>query len=140
MVREEIIQFINTHIPSYLATIENGEPRVRGMAHYRADDKGIIFHTGAKKDLMEQIRKCPKAEMCVFDQDSGVQVRVRGDVEVFEDRVLQEEIVAARPFLKPIVEAIGWDALVLFRMVNCVATVWTMADNLSPKTFVRLTS
>lgn len=35
MTREEIIEFVNKHMPSYLATVENGEPRVRGMGHYR---------------------------------------------------------------------------------------------------------
>jgi pyridoxamine 5'-phosphate oxidase len=138
MTREQIIEFINNHIPSFLATVEDGEPRVRGMGHYRADDKGIVFHTGEGKDLTTQIRKCPKAEMCIFDPETNVQVRVRGDVEIFDDQSLKEEIVEARPFLKPVVEAVGYQAFVLFRLTNCVATVWTMADNMAPKTFVKL--
>jgi pyridoxamine 5'-phosphate oxidase len=138
MTREEILKLLNSNQVSYLATVEDGEPRVRGMAHYRADDQGILYHTGKSKDLVAQLRKCPKAEVCVFDAQSGVQVRVRGSVEFVDDQALKEEIVAARPFLKPIVDAVGYEALTLFRVKDCLATVWTMSANMEPKTFVKL--
>lgn len=138
MTREEILTFLSTHQMCNLATVEGGEPRVRGMALYRADDQGILFHTGKLKDITTQLRNCPSVELCVFDGESGVQVRVRGSVEFVDDQTLKEEIVTQRPFLKPIVEAIGYDALAVFRVKNCRATVWTMNTNMEPKTFIDL--
>jgi pyridoxamine 5'-phosphate oxidase len=138
MTREEILAFLNANGVSYLATVENGEPRVRGMAHYKADEQGILFHTGEGKDMTMQLRDNPKAELCVFDPKSGAQVRVRGTAKFIDDRAIKDEMVENRPYLKPIVEAVGYAGLVVFRLVNCQATVWTMATNLEPKTWVKL--
>lgn len=138
MTREEIIEFLNANQFCYLATVENGEPRVRGMSHYKVDENGIIFHTGEIKDIPAQLRSCPKAEICIFNPESGKQVRVRGTVEFVDDRALKGEIMEARPFIKPFVEAMGYDAFVVFRLKDCQATVWTMEANMQPKTFVKL--
>lgn len=138
MTREEIIKFLNANVACFLATTEDGEPRVRGMALYRADDHGILFHTGDFKDVPAQLRANPKAEISVYDHKSGVQVRVRGDVEFLDDMDLKKEIIAGRPFLKPFVEERGHDSLLVFRIKNCRATVWTMQTNLEPKEWTRL--
>ena len=138
MTREEIIKFLNANVACFLATTEDGEPRVRGMALYRADDEGILFHTGAFKDISAQLKANPKAEICAFDHQAGVQVRVRGDVEFIDDMDLKNEVIAGRPFLKPFVDASGYDSLILFRIKNCRATVWTMQTNLEPKTWTKL--
>jgi len=67
----------------FLATVEDEEPRVRGMLLYKADENGIIFHTGTMKALYEQVLKNPKVELC-FSGD-GTQVRVSGKLEIIED-------------------------------------------------------
>ena len=51
MNREEIIPFLNRNPVCHLATVEGGKPRVRGMFMYRADEQGLLFHTGAGKAL-----------------------------------------------------------------------------------------
>lgn len=138
MTREEILAFLNKNNVCFLATVEDGEPRVRGMMLYRADDQGVIFHSGEFKDIPSQLRKCPKAELCVFDPQSGTQVRVRGSVEFVDDKALKDEIIEARPFMKPFLEAKGYDSMVVFRVKDCEASIWTMAANLEPKTYVKL--
>jgi len=55
-----------------------------------------------------------------------------------EDQALKEEVVNARPFLKTLVDAHGWEAIKVFRVANPVATVWTMATNLEPREFIKL--
>ncbi|MRR14372.1 pyridoxamine 5'-phosphate oxidase family protein, partial [archaeon] len=91
MNKEEIIQFINANPACYLATIDDGRPRVRGMLMYRADSEGILFHTGGTKDLFRQILKDPHAEACFTSPDGGIQVRVSGTVKVIEDMELKRE-------------------------------------------------
>jgi len=138
MTREEILSYLNTNTIVFLATVENGAPRVRGMSLYRADDQGILFHTGEFKDIPSQLRSCPLAELCAFDMNTGTQIRVRGPVEFVDDQALKEEIVEARPFLNPFLDAKGHESLVLFRITDCQATTWTMADNLETKKFIKL--
>ena len=138
MTRKEILDFLNANTTSFLATVENGEPRVRGMALYKADDDGILYHTGSIKDIASQLKVNPIAELCVFDPKSGVQIRVRGTSEFIDDRTIKDEMMAKRPFLKPVVDAYGYDALVVFRLVDCQATVWTMSTNAEPKIWIKL--
>ena len=127
MTSEEIIRFINENLACHLATVEGGKPRVRGMMAYRADQSGVIFHTGTSKALAQQIRKNPLVEACFNSKDK--QVRVSGVAEIIEDLALKKEIVAARPFMKPWVEAQGYGLLTVFRITRCEATVWSMAAN-----------
>ncbi len=138
MTKEKIIKFINENLACNLATAEGNQPHVRGMMAYRADDEGIIFHTGNSKDLFKQICDNPLVEACFFNQKSGIQVRVKGKAVVVYDDNLKRAIVASRPFLKPIVEELGLGVLAVFRITECVACVWTFENNFAPKQYIKI--
>jgi pyridoxamine 5'-phosphate oxidase len=140
MTPKEIIEFINKNQTCCIATIEGNKPRVRGVMTYRADDKGIIFHTGVTKDFYKQLQANPNVELCFDNNDpqNFIQVRVSGIAIPENDVKLKEEIVASRPFLKPVVEKFGYQALAVFRVQQLTATVWTMATNFAPKVFIEL--
>ena len=140
MNREQIIEFINKNRVCYLATCEARQPRVRGMLAYKADEDGILFHTGRSKDLCKQIVANPHVELCCFDAGTNVQVRITGKTQIIENLDLKKQIVKDRPFLQPIVEQAGYDVLVVFRVTDCEAVVWTFATNLDPKRPIRLSS
>lgn len=109
MKREELIELINRNPVFHLATIEEGEPRVRGMLVYRADDRGILFHTGAMKDVHRQMTVNSAVELCFHDWQANIQVRVRGKAKLVDDQALKEEIVNSpgREFLKPWIERVA---------------------------------
>jgi len=139
MTRDEILEFIKGHPACNLATVDSeGQPHVRGMLMYRADEKGLIFHTGDFKDLWRQITNNPRMELCFFDPKTGVQVRVTGTAQSIDDLTLKEEIVRARPFLKAWVEKNGYDPLKVFRVRGLRATVWTFDKNFEPKEYIDL--
>jgi pyridoxamine 5'-phosphate oxidase len=138
MNKSEILALINANPACHLATVEGNAPRVRGILLYRADENGLIFHTGSTKDLHKQLSKNPRVEFCFNDFQKGVQVRVSGSVEKVEDMVLKKEIVAKREFLKPWVEKSGYDMLAVYRIRKGRATIWTMETNFAPKTYVDL--
>jgi pyridoxamine 5'-phosphate oxidase len=140
MTPQEIFDFMNKNQVCHLATIEGNKPRVRGMMMYRADSNGIVFHTGVTKDVFKQLQKNPDVELCFSNNqmENMVQIRVHGTAVLENDKKLKEEIVANRPFLKPIVEKFGYETLAVFRVQNLSATVWTMATNLAPKEYIKL--
>lgn len=140
MDRDEVFAIINQNQACQLATAENNIPHVRGVLAYRADEQGIIFHTGKFKDLYRQLIANPHVEFCFTNNDMQnlIQIRVNGLVVLEEDMALKKEIVEARPFLKPWVEEHGYDGLAVFCLKKGQATVWTMATNFSPKTFIDL--
>jgi pyridoxamine 5'-phosphate oxidase len=138
MTKSEILALINANPACHLATAEGDVPHVRGILLYRADENGLVFHTGNTKDLYRQLIRNPKVEFCFNDYQKGIQVRVSGSVELVDDMGLKKEIVGKRDFLKPWVEQQGWDMLVVYRLRKGRATTWTMQTNFDPKTYVDL--
>jgi pyridoxamine 5'-phosphate oxidase len=138
MTKTEILALINANPACHLATVEGNTPHVRGILLYRADEDGLVFHTGNMKDLHRQLTQNPRVELCFNDFQKGIQVRVSGSVQLVEDMALKKEIAAKRDFLKPWVEQWGWDMLVVYRLRNGKATTWTMPTNFDPKTYVEL--
>lgn len=140
MNKSEIFEFINANPIFHLATVEVNKPHVRGMLMYRADENGIIFHTGKGKDLHKQLSANPHVEMSFNNGkfEDLIQIRVSGKVELVEDIDLKKEIVEKRDFLKPWVEKMGYEPFAVYRMKNGLATVWTMKTNFAPKEFIQL--
>jgi uncharacterized pyridoxamine 5'-phosphate oxidase family protein len=139
MTKDQIFDLLNKNLVFHLATIEGGEPRVRGMMLYKADETGILFHTGDFKDLYKQLIANPKAEMCFYDANTGVQVRVRGEFKEVMDNDLKDEISnhPTREFLKKLRENSNdedfYNSIRVFRMENGIAHAWTFDKNFEPK-------
>jgi len=140
MNKNEIFEFLNANPVFHLATVEGNKPHVRGLLLYKADDKGIMFHTGKMKDLHKQLTVNPQVEMCFSNGDFKdlIQIRVNGTVELVEDLEQKKEIVQKREFLKSWVDQMGYDFLAVYNLKKGVAEVWTMATNFVPKDFVEL--
>jgi len=136
VTKEEIISFINANPTCYLATVDGDAPHVRAMGMYKADERGILIQLSTVKGMYGELVRNPKVELCF--NSSGKVVRISGIADFMEDRNLKEEIVQARPFLKSLVDAHGWEAIKVFRVANPLATVWTMTTNLEPREFVKL--
>lgn len=137
MTKTEIIELIKANPTSYMATVEGNKPHVRGMGIYSVDEDGIIIQTWTIKDIHQQILKNPEVELCFNDRKAGIQVRVSGTAEIIDDLDFKKKVVEKRPFMKPTVEKRGWDVVALYRLKG-KATVWTMATNFEPKTYVEL--
>lgn len=139
MNKQEIFEFMKKCGICFLTTVEGDQPRVRGIMPYRIDENGVVFHTGKMKDLHRQLSANPKAELCFFDPQRNIQIRVTGTAEALDDLTLKKEIVQNRDFLKPWVEKSGYEPLSVFRIKNCVGTVWTFETNFAAKEYIRLT-
>jgi pyridoxamine 5'-phosphate oxidase len=138
MTKSEILEFLNANPTCYLATCVNNKPHVRALGLYRADERGIVFQTVDRKDLPKQLKENPNVEICFISSDKKLQVRVSGRATLIEDVEFKKEIAQRRPFVNPWIEERGFDAIPVFRIVDCVAVVWTMATNLSPKQYINL--
>jgi pyridoxamine 5'-phosphate oxidase len=136
--REEIFNFLNRNPVFYLATLEGTQPRVRAMLLYRADADGIVFHTGPHKEMHGQIQANPDVELCFYNADEGIQIRVSGKAYLDEDLRLKKEMVEKHDFLKPMIAKSGYEALAVYRIKEGTASLWSMADISAPKRFVQL--
>ncbi len=144
MTQQEIFDLMKSNPAFHLATVDGDQPRVRGMLLYKADQDGIIFHSGTMKDVYKQISQNPKAELCFNDFNKGIQLRVSGELEIVADMKLKEEITAhpTRAFLRNWKES-GvmqdfYNTLAVFRLKNGLAYAWTMDKNFAPKEYIQL--
>lgn len=133
MEKEKIFELLNNNLVFNLATVEGNIPHVRGMLLYKADETGIVFHTGANKDVCRQMIENPNVELCFYDIISNIQIRIRGTVEVVDDNNLKEEISVhpTREFLKPLKASFPdvqdfYKFITVFRLKNGKANVWTL--------------
>lgn len=142
LTKEKIFELMNLNPVSYVATCENNVPHVRGILLFRADENGIVFHTGVTKDFYKQIVANKNTEICFAC--GQYQIRVSGQLEIVEDKALLDEIVAhpTRKFMRTWVEKgavkdIG-EFVKVCRLSHGKATVWTMETNFLPKEYIQL--
>lgn len=144
MTKTEVIKLMNNNPAFFLATVEDNQPRVRGMLLYQADESGIIFHTGTMKDVYSQIMNNPRVELCFNDFKEGIQVRVSGKLELINNNELKDEICAhpSRTFLKAWRESGDledfYKVFAVFKLHNGVATTWSIEKNFAPKEEISL--
>jgi pyridoxamine 5'-phosphate oxidase len=135
--KEEILGFINQNPLCFVATHDGDQPRVRGIMMYKADANGIIISTAKNKDFFKQMIANSKTELCFYHEK--IQIRITGTASDLDDNLaLKQEIVAARPFLQPMIDYKGYDFMGLICITNCVATVWDFENPFARKRFVKL--
>ncbi|HAJ78933.1 MAG TPA: pyridoxamine 5'-phosphate oxidase [Fibrobacteres bacterium] len=144
MTKEEIFKLMGNNPGFHLATVEGNQPRCRGMFLFSADENGIVFHTGAMKDVYRQIAANPNVELCFNDSKSNTQIRVSGRLEEVNDNNFKDQICThpSRAFLKPWREsgplADFYSSFKVFCLKNGKALVWTMQTNFAPKNEISL--
>ncbi|UCG47990.1 MAG: pyridoxamine 5'-phosphate oxidase family protein [Phycisphaerales bacterium] len=138
MNKQEILEFAAKNPVCSLATIDGPRPRARTIMLFRADETGIIFCTGRDKDMNKQLQANPAVELCFYNHEQAVQVRIEGTVEMVDDLELKKQIVEAFSFLKDWVEKEGYEVMIVYRVRNARATTWTMATSCEPKKFIQL--
>jgi pyridoxamine 5'-phosphate oxidase len=137
MDKLKILEFLNANPEFQLATSDGNIPHVRTLMLHKADETGIYFMVGKFKDVYRQVSINPNIELC-FHKDN-FQVRIAGQAESLDkDLDLKKEILAARPFMKPWIDQVGFKHMAVFRIRNGTATVWSLETETLPKTFVEL--
>lgn len=133
MNRESMLEFMNRNRVFFLATAAPDGPHVRAMMLYKADVRGIVFHTGRHKDLCGQLHSDPRVEACFYSPDENRQLRICGRATPLEDPALKREIVENYPFLRAWIDREGFRALAVFCVPSGKAVVWTMESNFAEK-------
>lgn len=134
----DCVKFANDVKVCYLATVDNGKPRVRALGMWYADETGFYLQTAAFKDLYRQLKASPYVEMCFYKpgENAGAMLRVEGPVEFIDDKKMKEKCINDRPFLKMFGLTADSPDLIIFRVAKGRAHFWTMEDNLKPKKWI----
>lgn len=96
----------------YLATVEDGQPRVRPFGTADIFEDRLYIQTGKSKDVSKQIQRNPKVELCAFDGEKWL--RLSGTL-IRDDRIeAKEHMLNAHPELKTMYSAADDNTEVLY--------------------------
>jgi pyridoxamine 5'-phosphate oxidase len=132
----DCITFANENSLSYFATSEAGQPRVRPLGLWFADDKGFHYQTHADKALCKQLKEDNKVEACFYNPRMGgglgTVLRVAGEIEFIDDLEYKKRVFEDRAH---IMESYGVETpedprVVVFRIYKGEAYFWTGEYNL----------
>ena len=95
MQNERIGEFLKKCHVFFIATDDDGQPRVRPFGAYLVIDGELYFMTGAGKAVYEQMKKNPRVEVSGYFE--GEWIRITGDAEFLDDPNLREAFLKASP-------------------------------------------
>ena len=130
----QILSFANQNPACHLASVDNDQPRVRGLLMWYADESGFYFHTASTKRLPKQIQLNPKVEVAFLKpSENPVEMeamRLNGIAEILEDKSLEERLLTERPWLREFEKISPESRPVIFKISNGEAYIWNMSVNL----------
>jgi uncharacterized pyridoxamine 5'-phosphate oxidase family protein len=99
-LREEVWKQFGEHQHVFLATDENGQPRVRPVTLIRLQD--LYVATSAKDAKISQIRQNPKVEFCIMLEKDGQHGTIRAEcnARIVNDKKTKEYVYGKIHFLK----------------------------------------
>ena len=110
---QEVYDFLQGCGHYYLATVEDGQPRVRPFGSLAIFEGKIYFQTGKIKDVSKQMAANPKIEICAFD-GKGMWIRVQAVAVDDPRREAKQFLLDAHPSLKNMYSADDDNTQVLY--------------------------
>ena len=119
ILMQEVYEFLKSAGTYYLATCEDGQPRVRPFGTVNMYDGKLYIQTGKSKSVSKQLAANPKCEICAFKD--GVWLRVAAEL-VEDDRVeAKKSMLDDYPSLRAMYDENDSNTQVLY-LKNAVAT------------------
>lgn len=114
--------------PYFVATVENGQPRVRPFGLVLEYQGRLYFGVGDQKASYRQLVEQPVLEISAVDGEKNW-LRIRGEAEFDEDPALLEKIFQLKPHLKPQYSQEGGPRLKPFYIKNGIAEIASLTGN-----------
>lgn len=95
---QKVYEFLKEAGTYYLATDDNGQPRVRPFGTVDLYEGKLYIQTGRSKDCYRQMKANPKVEICAM-RGSGEWIRIAATVVESTDIEAERHMLAAYPAL-----------------------------------------
>ena len=95
---QRVYDFLKKCGTYYLATVENGQPRVRPFGTIDLFEGKLYIQTGKVKEVYKQIKENPKAEICACMKDQWL--RVSGELMEDDRREARQSMLDDYPSLQ----------------------------------------
>jgi uncharacterized pyridoxamine 5'-phosphate oxidase family protein len=97
---EEVIKFLRENRLGFLASVDNGKPKVRPWG-FMFEEKGkFYFCTNTTKDVYKQLKKTPYIEFSCTNKEFNTWLRLSGQITFSDDRKIKEKIFESNDPIK----------------------------------------
>ncbi len=143
MGMDEIIEVANQNPVTWLATVEEQVPHVRGLLLWFADETGFYYHTASSKPLAEQLARNGAVE-AAFHHTAGSfgdskMLRVNGKVEFVHDPALEQRLCEERPWVLANRAVRSDTEVCIFRIARGSCHFWELTANGREREIPRVT-
>ena len=126
-----VLSFLKECGVFYLATTDNGLPKVRPFGIIDLIDGHLYMVTLKRKDVYKQIVANPQIQLCAMKSD-GTWIRVNGHAVSIDDSAIKQQLLAINPTTQEIY-ANCINEMIALRIDNGCASIST--DNPNPICF-----
>lgn len=111
---EKVCSFLKETGAYYLATVEDGQPRVRPFGTANIFEHKLYIQTGKVKPVSKQLAQNPRFEICAFKAETGEWLRLSGEL-VEDDRTeARKSMLDAYPSLRAMYDENDGNTQVLY--------------------------
>lgn len=122
---EEIYEFLKACGYYFLATCDDGQPRVRPFGTVNIYNGRLYIQTGKSKSVSRQLHKNPKLEICAMKD--GKWMRVEATAAEDDDREARVSMLEAYPNLKALYSPDDGNTEVWY-LRNVTATLYSFTE------------
>jgi uncharacterized pyridoxamine 5'-phosphate oxidase family protein len=97
---EEVIQFLSENRMGYLASVDNGKPRVRPWGFMFEENGRFYFCTSNTKNVYKQLVEVPYVEFSCANREFNTWLRLSGRIIFTKDKKIKEKIFELMPMIK----------------------------------------
>ncbi len=123
---KEILDFLKASSPFYLATCEEGQPRVRPFGAVCEFEGKLYFVTNNQKKVYHQMKKNKKVEICGFH--GGSWIRIEGEVEEDLRREARVAMMDANSASLQKMYTVDDNLMTVFYFTHGVATIYSFTS------------
>lgn len=125
---DELLKFLEKNPVFYLATDDNGQPRVRPFGFHMIFNDKFYMVTALPKKVCKQLEKNPKIEFCSMAPDTHF-VRVSGEVVFDNDNMdAKKKVFEVMPDLLKMYGSAENPAMSVFYLKDMHATIASLTE------------
>lgn len=125
---DELLKFLETNPVFYLATDDNGQPRVRPFGFHMIFDGKFYMVTALPKKVCKQMEKNPKIEFCTMAPDTKF-IRVNGEVVFDNDNMeAKKKVFEVMPDLLKMYKSAENPIMSVFYLKDMHATIASLTE------------
>ncbi len=125
---QSIIDFLKTNSAGFLATVEEGEPKVRPFQFMMEESGRLYFCTNNNKEVYRQLRIDPHMEFSSASPEFAW-VRVTGEAEFTDDLAIKTKVLESHHLVKMIYQDAANPIFEVFFIKNASAVLDDFSDN-----------